>query len=100
MWGLTLNVLANIGIAIVFGTGIIDVQELRIVFMAAALVQLLLALPVLVGVIRRRPLELPMWLQRGARVLLPAALIAVIALAIQPLFGRSILVQLADWLLH
>jgi hypothetical protein len=61
---------------------------------------LVAALPVLVGVIRRRPLEFPAWLQRGSRVLLPAALAAVIALAIQPLFGRSVLIELATWLLR
>jgi hypothetical protein len=99
MWALVLNVLANIGIALVFGLGFIHVYELRIAFVATALAQLVVALPVLVGVIRRRPLELPAWLQHSARVLLPAALLGVIALAVQPLFGRSVLVQLAAWLL-
>ncbi|HSK04841.1 MAG TPA: hypothetical protein VK932_26510 [Kofleriaceae bacterium] len=100
MWALALNVLANVGIALLFGARIIDVQELRLVFIASALAQLLVALPVLAGVILHRPLELPGWLQRGSRVLLPAALIAVIALALQPLFGRSVLVELAIWLLY
>jgi hypothetical protein len=64
------------------------------------LAQLVLALPVVIGVIRRRPLELPAWLQRSSRVLLPGALLAVIALALQPLQGRSILIDLARWLLR
>jgi hypothetical protein len=100
MWGLTLSVLANIGIAVVFGTGLIRVYELKLVFIATALAQLLVALPVLVGVIRRRPMELPAWLQHSARVLYPLALLAVIALALQPRFGRSVLIEIARWLLH
>ena len=100
LWALALNVLANAGIALVFGARVIDVQELRLVFIATAAAQLLVALPVIAGVIRRRPLELPAWLQDSSRVLLPGALIAVIALALQPLFGRSVLVELAIWLLH
>ncbi|HWO17647.1 MAG TPA: hypothetical protein VNO30_02685 [Kofleriaceae bacterium] len=100
MWGLALGVLGNLGIAIVFGARIIDVQELRIVFITTALTQLLVALPVLVGVIRRRPMELPAWLQNSTRVLYPAALLGVIALALQPLTGRSILLDIAMWLLH
>jgi hypothetical protein len=100
MWALALNVLANVGIAIVFGIGLIQMYELKIVFVATAIAQLLVALPVLAGVIRGRPLALPRWLQHSSRVLFPAALVAVIALALQPLFGRSVLVALADWLLH
>jgi hypothetical protein len=100
MWGLVLNLLANIAIAIVFQARIIDVQELRLAFIGSAIVQLLLALPVLIGVLRRRPLEAPAWLERASRLLPPIALIGVIALAIQPLFGPSILLRLASWLLH
>jgi hypothetical protein len=100
LWALALSVVTNAGIALVFGARIIDVQELRIVFITTAIAQLVLALPVIVGVIRRRPLELPAWLQCGSRVLLPGALIAVIALALQPLQGRSILIDLAMWLLR
>ena len=51
------------------------------------------------GVILRRPLELPAWLERSSRLLLPGALLAVIALAVQPMFGRSVLRELAMWLL-
>ena len=100
MWALALNVLANLGIAIVFAAGLIEIRELKIVFITTALAQLLVALPVLLGVILRRPLELPTWLQRGSRALLPAALLGVIALALQPLFGPSILLRLGLWLLH
>ena len=100
LWGLALGVLANIGIAIVFGADLIRVHELKLVFIATALAQLLVALPVLVGVIRRRPMELPAWLQHSSRVLFPAALVAVIALALQPLFGRSVLIEIAMWLMR
>lgn len=100
MWGLVLGVIANVGIAIVFGAGIIEVQELRIVFIATAAAQLLVATPVIASVILRRPLELPAWLQTISRFLLPVALLGVIALALQPLFGSSILLRLATWLLH
>jgi hypothetical protein len=100
MWGLVLGVLANAGIAILFGARLIDIYELRIVFVATALAQLLVAVPVLVGVVVRRPLEPPAWLERASRVLLPIALVGVIALALQPLFGRSILIRIAEYLLH
>lgn len=100
MWGLVLGVIANVGIAIVFGAGIIEVQELKIVFIATAAAQLLVATPVIAGVILRRPLETPAWLQKLSRFLLPVALLGVIALAIQPMFGPSILLRLATWLLH
>lgn len=100
MWGLVLGVLANIGIAILFGARLIDVEELRIVFVTTALAQLLVAMPVVAGVLLRRPLEPPAWLLRASRVLVPVALVGVIALAVQPLFGRSILIRIAEYLLH
>jgi hypothetical protein len=100
MWGLALSVLANLGIAIVFGAGLVQVQELKIIFITTAIAQLVVALPVLAGVILRRPLEPPAWLLRASRLLVPTALVMMIALALQPLCGRPVLRQLGEWLLR
>jgi hypothetical protein len=100
MWGLALSVVGNAGIVIVFGLDLIRLPELKIIFITPAIAQLVVALPVLAGVILRRPLEPPAWVLRASRMLVPTALVMMIALAIQPLFGRPVLRQIAEWLLR
>jgi hypothetical protein len=99
-WGLALGIFTNLAIAILFWTQIIDVHELKLVFVACAVLQLLLPLPMLIGILRGRPLQGPSFLRKLSPALLPTALIAVMALAVQPLFGKSVLITIGTWLLY
>jgi hypothetical protein len=69
----------------------------RVVFIVPAVAQILLALPVLVAIIRRRPLTVPRSLARLS-ALVPAAAVAIMAgLNVQPWFGESVLRALVRW---
>lgn len=96
-WGFLLNLGVNLAAA---GLMLLDVFQLgvvRLVFIVPALAQVLLALPVLVAIVRRRPLAVPAPIARLA-AFVPATTIAVMAgLNVQSWFGEPALHALARW---
>lgn len=96
-WGFLLNLGVNLAVVILMLLDVFRIDIARVVFIVPAVAQILLALPVLVAIIRRRPLTVPRWLARlGA--LVPAAAVAIMAgLNVQPWFGEPVLRTLVRW---
>lgn len=96
-WGFLLNLGVNLAVVILMLCDVFALDIVRLVFIVPAVAQILLALPVLVAIIRRRPLTVPRSLARlGA--LVPTATVAIMAgLNVQPWFGQPVLVALVRW---
>jgi hypothetical protein len=96
-WGFLLNLGVNLVLVILMLLDVFRIEFVRVVFIVPAVAQILLALPVLVAIIRRRPLTVPRPLARvGA--LVPAATVAIMAgLNVQPWFGEPVLRALVRW---
>lgn len=96
-WGFLLNLGVNLAVVILMLCDVFSLDVVRLVFIVPVVAQILLALPVLVAIIRRRPLTAPRSLARlGA--LVPAAAVAIMAgLNVQPWFGQPVLVALVRW---
>ncbi len=95
-WALLLNLCSNILIASVAALGLVDVGPLALVLITTAGVQLLVAMPILVSILRPE-VRAPSWVQRIGQMLPTATLLAMAALALQPLLGESMLLQIAMW---
>jgi hypothetical protein len=93
---LLLNLVSNILIASVEALGIIDVGPLALVLITTAGLQLLVVMPILATILRPG-LRAPAWVQAVAQRIPWASLLAVAALALQPLLSESVLVQVARW---
>jgi hypothetical protein len=90
-WGLAVNIAANLLIAGLVGSGALDTpSELTALLLTTAALQLLVPLPMLVGIVRRRPPALTAARSRAATVAAAAAILLVLALAVQPLFGQPL----------
>lgn len=96
-WGFLLNLGVNLAVVILMLCDVFRLDVVRLVFIVPAVAQILLALPVLIAIIRRRPLTVPRSLARlGA--LVPAATVAIMAaLNVQPWFGEPMLRALVRW---
>lgn len=96
-WGFLLNLGVNLAVVIVMLLDVLRLDIVRLVFIVPAVAQILLALPVLVAILRRRPLTVPRPLARlGA--LVPAIAVAIMAgLNVQPWFGEPVLRALVRW---
>jgi len=96
-WGFLLNLAVNLAVVALMLLDVFRLDIVGLVFIVPAVAQILLALPVLVAIIRRRPLTLPGPLARlGA--LVPAIAVAVMAgLNVQPWFGEPVLRTLVRW---
>jgi hypothetical protein len=67
------------------------------VFIVPAAAQILLALPVLVAIIRRRPLTVPRLLTRLGALVPATAVVIMAGLNVQPWFGEPVLRTLVRW---
>jgi hypothetical protein len=96
-WGFLLNLGVNLAVVILMLCDVFSLEIIRLVFIVPAVAQILLALPVLVAIIRRRPVTVPRSLARlGA--LVPATAVAIMAgLNVQPWFGEPVLRALVRW---
>jgi hypothetical protein len=97
-WGFIVSVLTNIIIAVCMLFDTLRFGEFRIVFLIPALFQLLLYLPVLFALLRKREVEIPAWVHAIATYIPAATLMFMMALALQPLTGRPIFEVVYRWL--
>jgi hypothetical protein len=100
-WGFLLNLGVNLAVVILMLRNVFSLDIVGLVFIVPAAAQILLALPVLVAIIRRRPLTVPRLLTRlGA--LVPATAVAIMAgLNVQCWFGEPVLRALVRfWMSH
>ena len=98
-WGFLLNLGVNLGAVLLMLFDAFHLDFVRLVFIVPALAQVLLALPVLVAIVRRRPLTVPALIARIGS-LVPATAVAVMAgLNVQVWFGEPALRVLARWAL-
>lgn len=97
VWGFLLNLGVNLAVVIVMLFDAFHLDVARLVFIVPALAQILIALPVLVAIVRRRPLAMPAPITRlGAFV--PATAVAIMAgLNVQAWFGEPALRVLVRW---
>jgi hypothetical protein len=96
-WGFLLNLGVNLAVVILMLCNVFSLDIVGLVFIVPAAAQILIALPVLVAIIRRRPLTVPRLLTRlGA--LVPATAVAIMAgLNVQCWFGEPVLRALVRW---
>jgi hypothetical protein len=97
-WGFVLSVLINLIIAASMLMDTLHFREFRIVFLIPALVQPLLYLPVLFALLRKREVQMPSWVHAIAKYVPAAALVVMMALALQPLTGRPMFETVYRWL--
>ncbi len=95
-WALFLNLFSNILIATIAALSLIDVGPLALVLIATAGLQLVVAMPIFASILRPE-LRAPPWILAVQQRVPAVALLAVAALAVQPLLGESMLVQVARW---
>ena len=97
VWGFLLNLGINLATVILMLFDVFHLHVAGLVFIVPALAQILIALPVLVAIVRRRPLTVPApiaWLGAFA----PAAAVAIMAgLNVQVWFGEPALRTLVRW---
>ncbi|MEO7732861.1 MAG: hypothetical protein ABIY55_17990 [Kofleriaceae bacterium] len=96
-WGFLLNLGVNLVAVILMALDVFHLHVVRMVFIVPAVAQILIALPVLVAIIRRRPLALPAPLARLAAFVPALAVVIMAGLNVQPWFGPSALRTLARW---
>ena len=97
-WGLLVSVLVNLFVIVVAGTDTLHLHEFRIVFLVPACVQLLLLVPWFISAVGKRPLLVPARLAALGRMLPAATIVGMMALAVQPLFGRPVFELVFRWL--
>ncbi len=99
-WGFLLNLGVNLAVVTLMALDVFGFDVFRLIFIVPAAAQILLALPVLVAIVRRRPLTVPRPLARLG-TLMPALTVVVMAgLNVQPWFGEPVLRQLVRWGMH
>jgi len=96
-WGFLLNLGLNLAAVILMLFDVFHLSVVRLIFIVPALAQVLIALPVLVAIVRRRPLTTPRLIARlGAFV--PVTTVAIMAgLNLQVWFGEPALRALVRW---
>jgi hypothetical protein len=91
-WGLAVNILANVLIAALVGSGALDTPGfLSALLITTAALQLLVPVPMLVALIRGRPPRMSAGLARAGRIAAVAAILLVLAIAAQPLWGEPLI---------
>jgi hypothetical protein len=96
-WGFLLNLGLNLAVVLAMVLDVFDLHVLRLVFIVPAVAQILIALPVLIAIIRRRPLALPAPLARLAAFAPATAVLIMAGLNVQPWFGTPVLRALWRW---
>jgi hypothetical protein len=96
-WGFLLNLGVNLAVVLLMLFDAFHLDIARVVFIVPAVAQILIALPVLVAIVRRRPLTVPAPLARLA-AWVPATAVAIMAgLNVQAWFGEPALRTLVRW---
>jgi hypothetical protein len=95
-WALLLNLVSNILIASVATSNLVEVGPLALVLITTAGLQLLVALPIFVSILRP-DLRAPSWMQAVGRGVPAASLVGIALLGLQPLLSESILIRIAYW---
>jgi hypothetical protein len=92
-WAFLLLTLTNSIIATVMVVDVMNLRDspLRLVLAVPAIAQLVLAIPVAIAIARGTPIATPRWLAAPLRHARVAVLLAMVALALQPCFGPSLL---------
>ena len=98
-WGLIVNLVSNLFVAWLTWFEIIDIGELKLVFVTTAIFQLIVPLPLIYTIVTGKPIPTPPWLKRASAWVSTGVLLTVIALAVQPMFGKSVLLIIAGWVL-
>jgi hypothetical protein len=94
-WGLGVNIGANLLIAGLAGSGAIDTPPfLTCLLVGTATLQLLVPIPLLYGILRKRPPSSSGGAARTGRVLAVGAILLVLGAALQPLVGHPMLAML------
>jgi hypothetical protein len=96
-WGFLLNLGVNLAVVLLMLFDAFHMYFARLVFIVPALAQILIALPVLVAIVRRRPLTLPASIARLSRFVPATAIVVMAALNIQAWFGEPMLRTLVRW---
>lgn len=96
-WGFLLNLVVNLAVVAVMLTDALHLDFVRLVFLVPAIAQILLALPVLVAIIRRRPFGAPSALVRLGAFVPAVAVLIMAALNVQAWFGEPVLITLVRW---
>jgi hypothetical protein len=94
-WGFLLNLAANLALVGAMMLDLFHIDLMRLVFIVPAVAQILLALPVLIAIVRRRPLAVPAALARLARAVPAVAVAIMAALNVQVWFGEPLLRAIA-----
>jgi hypothetical protein len=97
-WGFLLNLAVNVAVTLLMVFNVFHLGVIGLVFIVPAVAQILIALPVLIAIIRRRPLTVPASLARLGGFVPTVALLVMAGLNIQLWFGRPALVQLVHWI--
>lgn len=96
-WGFLLNLAVNLAVTILMVFDVFHVDFLRLVFIVPAVAQILIALPVLVAIIRHKPIAVPALVSRVAAFVPTVAILTMAALNLQVWYGRPVLIQLVRW---
>jgi hypothetical protein len=96
-WGFLLNLAVNLTVVILMLFDAFHLDIARLVFIVPALAQILLALPVLVAIVRRRPFIVPALIVRLGAFVPATAVVIMAGLNVQPWFGEPVLRVLVRW---
>ena len=99
VWALFLNIFANVLVACLTGFDWIDAGPLKLLFVTTAILQLLVPLPLFVSMVTKKPVKEGGFFSNIAPWIPAGSLVLTILLAVQPLFGQSVLISLGAWLL-
>lgn len=99
-WGFLLNLGVNLAVVILMLYNVFSLDIIGLVFIVPAAAQILLALPVLIAIIRRRPLTMPRLLTRLGALVPATAVVIMAGLNVQPWFGEPVLRALVRWGAH
>jgi hypothetical protein len=96
-WGFLLNLGVNLAVVTLMLFDVFHIDVVRLVFIVPALAQILIALPVLVAIVRRRPLTMPAPIARLGAFVPPIAVVVMAGLNAQVWFGAPALRLLVRW---
>jgi hypothetical protein len=96
-WGFLLNLAVNLAVVVLMMLDVLHLDIFRLVFIVPAVAQILLALPVLLAILLRRPLTVPRPLARLGALVPVLTLLVMAGLNVQAWFGEPALRQLVRW---
>lgn len=96
-WGFLCNLAVNLAVVIGMLFDVLCLDIFRLVFIVPAAAQILLALPVLLAIVLRRPLTAPRLLARLGALVPTIAVLCMAGLNVQAWSGEPVLHTLARW---